>query len=392
MEDVEDVEDLVAEIVCIYKKIRQGRDYRTFKFKTYSLPKDNSRTVKIENSFDFNKHSLEGKKYLFYSDDTGLQQSNDIFKEIQFSPADEKFFWLDIFDPNDQDLKFLSKNFQVHETTIAEIREKNSPEKLDVYRNYAFISLKMLMNKKAIEDINFNVLIFDNFVITIHNKKWQSIGNIMNFCYVISRVTSLNPCWVFFSIITEFHQDVMFSLDEIEKHSTSISSKHHVRELHSNFLYLQQVFLLKQYLRPKIKLLRKFFKTDFCFGISKKMLKGCGKDFEDIYSVLGEVKRTLERNQDMILGLRDIELAEQSNQMNLIMNRISQITFFFLPIQCVAGVWGMNVKLPFQDRDSPWVFWILVLSGPLLCFLFFFLSENFKKMKKKIVFTESSNV
>lgn len=390
MENVEDVEDLVAEIVCIYKKIRQGRDYRTFKFKTYSAPKDNSRTARIENSFDFNKHSLEGKKYLFYSEETGLQQSNDICNELNFPTTEQSFFWLDILDPNELDFKFLSSNFRVHETTIAEIREKNSPEKLDVYRNYAFISLKMLVNKKSVEDVNFNILIFDNFVITIHNKRWQSIGNIMNFCYVISRVLSLNPCWVFFSIITEFHQDIMFSLDEIEKHSTSVASKHHVRELHSNFLYLQQVFSLKHYLRPKIKILKKFFKTDFCSGVSKKMLKGCVKDFEDIYSVLGEVKRTLERNQDMILGLRDIELAEQSNQMNLIMNRISQITFFFLPIQCVAGVWGMNVKLPFQDSSSPWVFWFLVLSGPILCFLFFFVSENFKKFKKKISTSNSS--
>lgn len=388
MEDVEDVEDLVAEIVCIYKKIRQGRDYRTFKFKTYSAPKDNLRTAKIENSFDFNKHKLDGKKLLFYSDETGLKQSNELTEVIPPSLSQDGFFWLNIFDPNDEDIKFLSSTFQVHETTLAEIRERNSPEKFDIYRNYAFISLKMLANNRLTEDINFNVLIFDNFVITLHNKRWQGVGNIMNFCYVISRVTTLNPCWVFFSIITEFHQDVMYSLDEIEKHSSSIISNHNVKELHSNFCFLQKVFIFKQYLRPKIKMLRKFFRTDFCSGVSKKMLKGCVKDFEDIYSVLGEFKRTFERNQDMILGLRDIELAEQSNQMNLIMNRISQVTFFFLPIQCVAGIWGMNVKVPWQDDNSLWVFWTLVLVGPIFCSLFFFLSENTKKLKKKV--TKSS--
>lgn len=381
---MDDVEDLVAEIVCIYKKIRQGRDYRTFKFKTYSAPKDNTRTLRIENSFDFNKHTLEGKKYLFYCEETGLQQTNDTLSELSLPKNQETFFWLNIFDPTDADFEFLSSKFQVHETTIAEIRERNSPEKIDVYRNYAFISLRMLANKKSIEDINFNVLIFDNFVITVHNKKWQGVGNIMNFCYVISNVTTLNPCWIFFSIITEFHQDVMFSLDEIERHTATISSKHNVQELHSNFFFLQQVFALKQYLRPKIKMIRKFFKTDFCSGVSKKMLKGCVMDFEDIYSILGEFKRTFERNQDMILGLRDIELAEQSNQMNLMMNRISQVTFFFLPIQCVAGVWGMNVKVPWRDVDDLRVFWVLVLCGPILCFLFFFLRENSRKLKSKI--------
>ncbi|ELA41311.1 uncharacterized protein VICG_01684 [Vittaforma corneae ATCC 50505] len=423
---MEDVEDLIEEIVCIYKKIRQGREYRTYQFKTSNSSKeeakngqqreeglkayktsifpkeetkiknvtvvqdeeesntklknndDVNRSAKIVNCFDFNKHILKCKKYLFYSENEGLKESDNLIVPRDF----EKFFWINIFDPNMEDFGHLSNIFQIHETTIAEIREKNSPEKIDVYRNYAYISLKMFVNKKSREDINFNVIVFDNFIVTTHNKQWQGVNNILNFCHAISKATILNPSWVFMSIIIEFLQDILFSMDEIEKQTDSFSTKHSVKELQSNFFYLQQVFVLKQYTRPKIKILRKFLRTDFPKSPVKKLLKMCIKDFLDIKSLLGEAKRSFERNQDMILGLRDIELAEQSHQMNVIMNRISKITFLFLPIQCIAGIWGMNVRVPWQDEESTRYFWLLTLCGPVLCFLYFFLTENRKKSKK----------
>lgn len=382
---MEDVEDLVGEIVCIYKKIKQGRDYKTYQFKTTTGFKDEVRSTKlnskVESCFDFNKHTLSGKKYLFYAECSGLQQSDTII--LPKSVDDCGFFWLNIFDPSLEDYEHFSHTFEIHETTIADIREKNSPEKIDVYRNYAFICLKMFANKKTREDINFNIIVFDNFIITTHNKKWQGVGNILNFCYVISKVTALEPSWVVFSIIIEFLQDVAFYCDEVEKRHNSFLTKHSVKDLQSNFSYLHNVFVLKQYIKPKVKIVRKFLRTDFPRNPVKKLLRDTLKDFKEIRQLLGECKRSFERNQDMILGLRDIELAEQSHHVNLIMNRISKITFFFLPIQCVAGIWGMNVRVPWQSEDSLTYFWILVLIGPVLCFLYFFLTESGIKTKKR---------
>lgn len=378
---MQDVEDIIGEIVCIYKKIRQGREYRTYQFKSTNIESQN-----IDGCFNFNRHTLSSKKYLLFSEDEGVLESD----RITLPTNTEKFFWLNIFDPNIEDLEKLSETFKVHETTIAEMREKSTPEKIDVYRNYAFIALKMFINKKSREDINFNVIVFDNFIVTTHNKGWQGVANILNFCHVLSGVTSLNPSWVFLSIIIEFSQDMMFNIDEIEKYTDSVKMKHSVKELQSNFFYLHQVFVLKQFIKLKIKILKKFLKTDFPSHHVKKMLKGCIKDFLEIKSLLGEAKRSFERNQDMILGLRDIELAEQSHQMNLIMNRISKITFFFLPIQCVSGLWGMNVTVPWKKEESLFYFWFLTLSGPLLCFLYFFITENMKKFKKNM--TNNSQV
>lgn len=396
--DSDETEDIIREIVCIYKKIKQGREYQTYAFKS-SLNKDDNNKESI---FDFNTHSLNGSKYLYFDEQVGLIQSdkmviptekinakknnskddldnNSSLKDNSSSSSTfvNNFFWLNIFDPTQEDFDNFSKNFNVHETTIADIREKNSPEKIDVYRNYAFISLKMFVNKKTREDINFNIIIFDDFVITTHNKKWQGISNILNFCYVISQATCLEPSWVVFSIITEFIQDVVFYCNEIENQQDSFSMKHSVKDLQHNFSYLHNVLVLKRFIKPKMKIIRKLLKTDFPHSSVSKFLRDSLKDFRDLRKLLSDCKKSFERNQDMILALRDIELAEQGNKMNLMISRISKVTFFFLPIQCVAGLWGMNVKVPFdEDRSSCKWFWILTLTGPILCFIYFFFTES----------------
>lgn len=372
LEDSDEIQDLIEEIVCIYKKIKQKTEYKTYTFKTMrNYSKDN---LKISSYVDFNKHSLNGSKYLYF-DEEGIIQSDSFV-----SHHNDKFFWLNIVDPSSSDFEYLSKVKDVHETTIADIRDKNSREKIDVYRNYAFLSLKLLVSKKTREDINFNILIFDNFIITTHNKEWQGVNNILNFCYVISKATELEPTWVVFSIITEFVQDILFHCDEVERQQNTFISKHALKDFHSNFAYLHFVVVLKKYIKPKIKIVKKLLRTDFPSSSVRSFLKDTLKDFKELQQMLSGSKRAFERNQDMILALRDIELAEQSHKMNTMMNRMSKITFFFLPIQCVAGLWGMNVRVPFQygteGNESTFWFWLLTISGPILCILYVFFTEG----------------
>ena len=41
------------------------------------------------------------------------------------------------------------------------------------------------------------------------------------------------------------------------------------------------------------------------------------------------------------------------------MNQFSAFATIFLPLQFVAGLWGMNVIVPGQD-DGEWVFYVII--------------------------------
>eukprot|EP00474_Spongospora_subterranea_P011337 CRZ11795.1 hypothetical protein [Spongospora subterranea] len=59
-----------------------------------------------------------------------------------------------------------------------------------------------------------------------------------------------------------------------------------------------------------------------------------------------------------------IEVAKASNNINLVMKNISSFATAFLPMTFITGLWGMNVKVPFQVNDTsgetPIVFYTII--------------------------------
>ena len=67
------------------------------------------------------------------------------------------------------------------------------------------------------------------------------------------------------------------------------------------------------------------------------------------------------------LACISIEAAELSNRTNAIMRKISTLAMVFVPYTIVAALFGMNVRVPWQDVDSTWPFWGIVIGFSIIC-------------------------
>lgn len=59
-------------------------------------------------------------------------------------------------------------------------------------------------------------------------------------------------------------------------------------------------------------------------------------------------------------------MNERAEQTNDVLGKLTVLGTIVLPMNIVAGLYGMNVKVPGQDVDSLAWFWSLV--GGLVCF------------------------
>lgn len=50
-----------------------------------------------------------------------------------------------IVNPTEEDLALLKTHLHVHDLTLRDIREQNTDEKVEVFKNYTFISLKVYL-------------------------------------------------------------------------------------------------------------------------------------------------------------------------------------------------------------------------------------------------------
>ena len=211
----------ISEIITIYRRLKKGSNndiYSAFDACTNSEVQDIAEVKNdAKNFFNFGRFkSLRKQKYIYLDKTNNLIQSNNFFRHAT-DLLEKKNFWLNIFDPKEVDFLNLVSTFNVHELTIRDLRDGKSREKIEAFKHYTFIVLKLYSDREKDVDINFNILIFKNFVITTHDKPWSSVMDIANFVYLLNRHTSMSPEWVLFSILVELLQDVGHLLDNLEK-------------------------------------------------------------------------------------------------------------------------------------------------------------------------------
>lgn len=345
--------------------------------------------------YDFAKfRGIKDTKYIYYSEETSLLQSNTLF--IQDNIGDlitKKYYWLNIFDPKEQDLEFLASFYNVHDISLLDIRERNTEEKVEIFKNYTFISLKLFndINWKESDDIDFNIMLFDDFIITTHDKPWGGINDILNFLHLINAHTKLYPDWVLYSVVIEFLQDCKFINDELHQEINNVrdvskADENNIEEiLRGNFDLVYKMYTLKNTIRPKVNILNVIKKR-----CTKRMRKNvlvhlveCYSDFKKQEKIVKEYNNILERCQDVCLAIVNMLQSREGNAMNKSMKWFTTLTFLFLPCQTISGLWGMNVTVPGQKTDGLGWFWFLTLSGFMFSAMYIYSNYYYHRLKKK---------
>ncbi|KAJ2009773.1 CorA metal ion transporter [Coemansia thaxteri] len=73
-------------------------------------------------------------------------------------------------------------------------------------------------------------------------------------------------------------------------------------------------------------------------------------------------ERILARAHGNYLARINLELTHASNTTNQLATQMTVLAGIFLPLNLVAGIFGMNVKVPGRDRDDLRDFWVLIGS------------------------------
>eukprot|EP00866_Antonospora_locustae_P001180 jgi/Antlo1/1180/1086 len=377
----------ITEIITIYRKMRKGREnqdvYRTRArvdpIETCSDIDEEANTGPAVYNFARFRNLLNTKYYLFIPGDADpvLVQSNDIFRDTRFAQTRSQF-WLNIFNPLEHDLRMLRELYDVHDISLNDIRDRDTEEKVEMFRHYTFISLRLcrLRRLSPTEDIDFNILIFKNFVVTTHDRTWTGINDIVNFLSLICEHTTFSPDWVLYSIVIEFLQDIKHIVrticPDVERSVAQDSNLEHL--LHLNFGTACALFDLWSFIKPKRQILRVVVESGRFKRKIVRVFEVALDDFVLAEEQTKEYIRTVERSQDLILALVDMKQTKEANEMSRAVNRFSFVAFVFLPCQTIAGLWGMNVRVPFYSTnaaDSLVPFFFLCLLGPLisLCLL-----------------------
>jgi len=281
-----------------------------------------------------------------------------------------RFFWLDLFHPDEADFPALAEVFGFHPLAIEDSEHFGQRPKLDDYDTFVFL-VAYGASPDADRLVEVHCFYSERFLITVHRdecpafeslrqryvKREQEIGDPALLLYRI--VDGLVDS--FFPILAEFDDRI----DELEDQIF----------LKANDEQLQEIFSMKRLLvgmRQVMSPQRDLF-ASLVAGVSSLpgMSEKDERYFRDVYDHLIRITDLIDTYRDLLTGAMDVYLSTVSNRLNVVMKQLAIIATIFLPLSWLTGFFGQNFGWLVDHIGSVWAFVIIGLGTEALAVAIF---------------------
>lgn len=257
------------------------------------------------------------------------------------------FKWIDIEAPTQADLIRLADEFKIPLSPITNCLDpEHLPHSL-IFDSVVYFILRHFDEKSktkalTMQELTTKIAFFvgSKFVLTIHRTSTTCVDRLKN---------NVNDKWSRTALLKSLIQDTLTSfdspLDELDAKTDLIEER--------VFTLKRQNILRPGYvLKRKVSAYRKIFK--FTMDVLNKIqepLEIPNREFIEIRESLEKLIFYVEDNQEEITGLLSLHLSlmsqktnEASFRTNEIMRVLTVVSIFFLPLNFITGMYGMNFE------------------------------------------------
>lgn len=294
----------------------------------------------------------------------------------------ESFKWADYTGPTPELLRQLATELDVPERVMLNALDTDYLPQIEIYEKVQFIVLRLMepttkSNASSVQELTTKVALFihDNRVVSLHRLPLIEIEEIKH------RIAGKNTNKISKQqLISYFYEQAAIGFDqplsELEHKMERIEESFFSRGKSKDFLkegfYLKRKSAaFKKVLRLTLDLLNKLVAKMDCsivhFQESKDRLERSLFYAEDVYD-------NIQSLLNLHISVESQKTNEASFKTNEIMRVLTVLTIFFLPLNFIAGLFGMNfVHIPFLQHE--YGFWfsvgsMLIISLLLAVYLF----------------------
>lgn len=190
------------------------------------------------------------------------------------------------------------------------------------------------------------------------------LSQILNHCYDVSYLQHEIIFQVMSTLGKLFHDHLsqyktnMKRLEEALRQSQENEQIMEIIHSQKSLIYFEAA--LKENIKVYQKL-RTYLRTNDKTEFSERIF--------DIYVEANQALTTTEIQLKLLENLRDLFSNIVSNNLNIIMKIMTSATFIMTIPAIIAGLYGMNVNLPFQNME--YAFWLIMVSAMLISWIVF---------------------
>jgi magnesium transporter len=279
---------------------------------------------------------------------------------VEAMKATEKVLWLDLVHPEDEDIRLLSEGFGFHALSIEDLSQTHTAAKLDEYDNYVFQVVMVPFRQDDVVDLfELEIFYLKGTIVTVRDRSWPQIDQLWQAVQKDPvRELGKGAQVLYHSIVDRAVDEYFPILDALEERVGDLEEE--VLTGRGRADILSEMFRVRRGVRLLLRSARNQRESvqRLAVGTVRTLTKETCYQFRDVHDHLILVHDSLEDHRDTLSGLRDTYLGVLNNRLNEVMKTMTLFSALLLPLAFVTGLWGMNVKVPWEGQIHG--FWIVL--------------------------------
>ncbi len=272
-------------------------------------------------------------------------------REVKPLSASHRVTWAHVIGTRDtKTLQAMGEQFGLHPLALEDVADGNQRPKVEHYGDLVFMVVRLPGRAGTFETEQLSVFLGNGFVVSFEERSPDSLESLRNRIRAPGNRHRLNgPDYLAYSILDTaidryfpLLEQLGERLDTLEDEVVMKPTRRTVERIHSE---KRDLMTLRRVLWPMRDAMSTLLREDHALisPQTRVYLRDCADhtvqalDLTETYRELGS-------------DLMDIYLSSVSNRMNEIMKVLTIISTIFIPLNFIAGVYGMN----FDPHSSPW--------------------------------------
>lgn len=276
----------------------------------------------------------------------------------------KSFFWIDLVAPTEKELAVLGEELGLNSLALEDAFSGRQRSKLEHYDSHLFINAytaRFKRKSKKLQSEEIAIFVTRNALITVRDDESFDIQGLMKRWDDSIELAGAGVSYLlwglldvivdgYFEAVEELDfeieglEELMFAADRID---TEIQRRTY--ELRKALVILRRLAVpMREVLSPLIR------------RESALLDASMFPYYQDVYDHVMRVADWTESLRDLITTLLETNLTMQSNQMNMIMKKVTSWAAIIAVPTAITGFYGQNI--PYPGFGEAWGFWASVIA------------------------------
>jgi magnesium transporter len=264
--------------------------------------------------------------------------------------------WLDLRDPDREDLAVLSSEFGLHPLAIEDAVHDHQRSKLDRYRSHLFLAAYAVYLDTESGQLSTSELaafITDRALITVRKDDGLDIGAVVAYWDSSPDLAKFGVGYLLHGLLDNIVDGYFAAVQALDDAIEDVEDRlfADVREDRSvqqrSFALRKSLVLLRRVVLPMREVVNALMRRDL--HVINDALQPY---YQDVYDHVLRATEWTDSLRDLVTTILETNLTIQSNRMNVITKKVTSWAAIIAVPTFVTGFYGMNV--PYPGFSQPW--------------------------------------